>query len=343
MDSVTAFKLHAAELERTFAELSAQAGGAESRSSTLLARARENLTEAESALAASDLRLFVDRAAIVRSFNRSQVIFDSILYPETAPEVGWAACLPHKDERWEVVDTALMRLYFDKFQGGQLCWFDYKPRKLNFCNAATGGELLPCLKSYILPPNKSLPGDVLGVFDQEAVSLITANTPDVLSMRLSTTCADMKLDAALDFHAGFGGHLKEANTGFSVELELEGEVPENSQYCIEWNYSMQSGELDGMNAYALKAVGGVEDGLHSLSVPLTLTKQHASGGLYGVRLIDGVGSLITDFRFSRPLNKIIIEPLLDEAGYQGSRLRLFCPAADLADAGKRCVLFVSIV
>ena len=343
MNAANAFELHAAELEQTFENLQAQAGGAKSRASSLLAKARTFLDEAKELRSASSLESFSERAAVCRAFAEAQVIFDSVMNPETAPEEGWVECTDTADEKWRVVDTQLMRLYFDKSRGAGLSWFEYKPRKINFCNVAKSRELQPSLRAFLLNDIDDDLAKSICNFDSRAKALTTASTPDVLSIRFSTDSNGVKFDSALDFHAGFGGHLKDANTGFSIECELSGEFPEESVFCLEWNYIMQSGEVGGMTAYALKAVGGVEEGLHELSSPLVLSQEHAQGGLYGVRLIDGVGNLVTDFRFSRPLLKLSIDPVIDELGYQGSRILMYCRASDLADISQRTVLFVSIV
>ncbi|MCB0345112.1 MAG: hypothetical protein KDD66_08335 [Bdellovibrionales bacterium] len=343
MQAASVFKRRLDELEQLFGELSKQAGGEASRASNMLREARVFIDEAREHLTSSDLGSFTSRALICRCFLKARVIFDSILNPETAPEEGWAIVEEPEDERWRVIDTQLMRLYFDKQQGGRLAWFDYKPRKINFCNVVSGGEMLKSLQASLVAVSGSGTEVVHCEFDGAVKALTTASTPDVLSMRFVASKDDLRLDSGLDFHSGFGAHLKEANTGFSVEYELSGSVPPDTLFCLEWNYAMQSGEIDGMTAYALKAVGGVEDGLHSLDSPLRLNREHASGGLYGIRITDGIGNLVTDFRFSRPLVRLDADPVIDDSGFQGTRLRLYLPAADLADVKKRCVLFISIV
>lgn len=335
-----AYETQLAVLEAEFERQLSQAGGQESRSSVLLRRARVQLDEAAAELTAGELSQFVVRSRLARAMCNAMVVLDSVAHPDTAPEVGWARSDEGRSGR--MVDTQLMRLFFDIQRGGELTAFWYKPRKINFCNAAASGELLPCLKNSLVFGLGS-GSEQSTAFCGAAAIKTTASTPDVLTLRSTVSAEGAALATTLDFHAGFGAHLKEATTGLALEFELEGQNLEQAVFCSEWNFAMQSGEIEGLSAYALKAVGGVEDGLHYLNVPRELTAADARGGLYGVRLIDGVGSLVVDFRTARPLEKLCIDPLSDAGGFQGSRLRFFYPAADLIDPRRRATLFISIV
>ena len=314
------------------------------------------------------------------SFNHSmiaaRVAVDELFYPDVDPTMGW---LKHnfnqKDTSLHYVDTQLMRLFFNDANTGEICSWEYKPRRT---------ELAPRLKSLDLEnaPWNGSGNSLFFVTASESQQLecnflssplsILKQTPDLLAVRFKcdfqfftqfknklkpiTSCCEYT------FHAGVGSHRPYSTTGFTAEYWLEGESNDLAQldFAISFNLQLPSARPRNDMARLLYAVGAVSDDVYYCERDLLFTTDDVAAAMYGLRIVDSIDGSYIDYRFSRPLTKIksevvgsqstvedIINPKeeLETSKPQIAevlRLSFFMPAIKIKSIDKSISLFTSI-
>ncbi|HQH27753.1 MAG TPA: hypothetical protein PLP17_10185, partial [Oligoflexia bacterium] len=300
----------------------------------------------------------------------AQVAVDKIWRPETDPVDGWVdlAAVPRADGGEEtVVDNPFQRLYFAHSLGGALVEYDYKPRKLNLlnCEARTANSV-PAFCGKLLTREAGGGFTQLGgEFSFSSVRLIR-KSPDLLKVRFvekleaGASGARREWTGSLykDFtvRAGLGAHQANATTGFSLEYWLESDVPAAADMFVgvEWTMMLPSGDPRVMSARPLLCVGGESERVLALTQSWLLDSAFHPGGLYGVRLIDGLEGLVIDLRASHRLDFIELAPLWSEGRsavdseleqsmcFGGTRVRFIAPLSAFAGDYRSNTIFVSI-
>ena len=307
------------------------------------------------------------RRCIYEQVNIAQVEIDIITQPDIDPVLGWVRHmhLPNEESvKYVAIDTQLMRLHFDLARAGALTEFDYKGRKANLASTAWDGndslsfiegllELQPAeLSTAKLPEiNRILtpaPGSATG-------ALITRQTKDLTGLRLIRTAGVRGLkkngtqSARIVKHytvkAGIGAHLPNVTTGFSQEYWLEGDsAPGSAVYCVSrYSLMLPSANPDSISFRPLASAGGEAP----KSIPYSqffLNVNDIEGGLYGLRLIDGVSNFVLDIRSAKQLNGIGVLPLerVSDTEMNGIVLLFFVGAGRIFEDDKANTIFFSI-
>lgn len=301
----------------------------------------------------------------------AQVMLDECLYPGTDPTNGWV----HHEIREPaplhtgeiVVDTQLLRLYFDFSAGGAPSLFDYKPRKANLWHSlnSPATDQAGCILSapfaglydqqQLTRGNRrtALVGGQLGKPSTPERPLITRNTPDLLGIRFRQPVAPDP-DSCTFFHeyffrSGIGAHLPNATTGWRSEFWLEGaQAKPGLLLGVNYLIELPAGDLQGEYAKPLLCVGGIGDGRYPLTTEKLILSNSVPGGLYGIRLVDGITDLIFDLRTAKPVWGIAIAPVITVDPTEPatpttiSVLILFEPTKIFGDE-RRGLLFCSIL
>lgn len=309
------------------------------------------------------------RRAFATATVTAQVEIDSVIHPEVDPTHGWIEHVKRDfDQDGEeelIVDSQLKRLYFKPGAGGALIRFEYKPRKLDLCGAVGGdGRELSFVEGLLEIPDVQLvrenmerlaaqltplPGDV-------AELLVTKQTRDLFGLRVVRALGSRGLEArgsyaaSLTKHytvrAGIGAHLNNATTGFSFEywLEAQNAPPDNLRLASRLVFSPGSGSADSVSLRPLSAFGGAADRAFALKDLPFLKSSDVEGGLYGVRLIDGIENFVMDLRSAKPLTALGVTSIADPAGtLSGVSIVFFVDAKRVYLDDKANTFFLSIL
>jgi hypothetical protein len=183
--------------------------------------------------------------------------------------------------------------------------------------------------------------------------MISKQTPGLLGIRFSGSLADsVKEFREFTFRAGIGAHLQNATTGFALEYWVEAKTDDFESQLIElsWAFLLPSARPDAASALTLHSVGGISKEALSLDKPLYLSGDNMEGGLYGLRLVDGLNGLTTDWRSAKPLRAVSVSPQFapdpddpKNSIYTGSSLRFYIDPKRASDPHSPNTLFLSIV
>lgn len=306
------------------------------------------------------------RGAIYEALLRGQVDFDVARHPDVDPNNGWVELDRFKSADGLVeeliLDTQLMRLYLDTARGGVITEFDYKPRKTNFLNVlGDAEEALPALRDYLVTiasGGEFIPREKHYCIKSDVK--VTRHTTGLVCLRFLQQCSyrtpsgeeQVELSKEFTFKSGIGAHLSNATTGFGVEYMVEGGNPNpDAMLVVDWPFILPSGEGTASIGYPLMCVGGVSSTRFELHKESLIRGESVPGGLYGLRLIDGLRDLSLDIRVSRPLWGIKLQPLTvprsrdgeEFRSYQGTVLSFIVPVGRLINTLSGFNVFLSIM
>lgn len=293
----------------------------------------------------------------------AQVEIDFLERPEVDPNEGWIQF--HEQPQFQVyqLQSQLIEMLFKAKTGGALT-LDYKPRKTNLLSVLDKSERAGFTDFYV-----EIDGDVErlteeqltkilppppGAFSEACEFKLLKRNPSAVSIRFerefSLTKGSLLSNFSFHFKSGIGAHLTNSTTGFSVEYWLEAVDKPQALMGIQVPIMLPSSAVEGMSAIALQCVGGVSNLRRSMEEPFFISAQTIPGGLYGLRLIDGVDGFVIDFRSAKGLLGIYHRPVYsapahpDEAReYQGSLFYFLSAAHRIFGDDKANTLFVSIV
>lgn len=293
------------------------------------------------------------RKQVYKAIIHAQVEMDTIYNPEVDPIVGWVKQelidLDKDNKKFLQLDTQLMTLHFDLEKSGSVINFEYKPRKANLVNFF---EELP--ESYFAI-------DYLFEGELEKISLenqnkITLNKIDYLNTKhsldlcgfrfISEIAEEVKLIKHYSFKAGIGAYLPNSTTGFSIEYWLESakELKDNLYLVNQFSLLFPSGSELGLTIKGLGSFGGIGENSFEASKSQLLNSGSVAGGLYGLRMIDGVTNLTIDIRFSKAISAIQILPVHDqENNLVTMQLKVFVKAKNVINDDKAMMVFLSII
>jgi len=307
------------------------------------------------------------RACLYEQINIAQVEIDIIVEPDVDPVLGWVRHLhlPNDEQVKQVaIDTQLMRLHFDLARAGALTEFDYKGRKANLVSTAWDeNHSLSFLEGLVeLQPNE-LSGEKLPEINRlltpmpgsAAEALITRQTKDLTGLRLIRTADARGIKSSTNWSArivkhytvkaGIGAHLPNVTTGFSQEYWLEGTgAPGASVYCVSrFSFMLPSAHPDSISFRPLASAGG-EAPKSIRHSQFFLKANDVEGGLYGIRLIDGISNFVVDLRSAKQLNGVGCLPFeqVSDSEANGFALLFFIGAGRIYEDDKANMIFLSI-
>jgi len=260
---------------------------------------------------------------------RGEVELEKYLHPDADPTIGWIRLLPN--DHGSLVTTQLTNAFLSPT--GALTEYDYKPRKFTLFGAFPGHsfELEPSI-----PPERRIP----------STGKIIRRTLDLLSLRFEEEFVysgkSLHFVREYTFKAGIGAHLPNATTGFSLEYWVEGEIPKDLKIDLSVVLSLPSPSITAGLLKPLLCVGGVGEGLINMTEHQVLDGKSVPGGLFGVRAIDSVEDLVQDFRTSKQLEQLTVEPMTVQGVAQGVVVKFTVSAARIYSDDKSNTLFFSI-
>ena len=252
---------------------------------------------------------------------RSQVQIDSILHAEIDPIQGYLnAKTSDYDQDGEeelIIETPFQESLFKPSLGGAMIELIYKPRKLNFIAGVPSAKAKRCFTGRLLKSLDSLspapppcPADIR----------ILNKSPDSVRFRIAEPLNEPDPNVApspswtsirdFSFRGNLGAYQANATTGFAVEYWLEKHSSEanNCYFSLDFSVVLASGKRSLASFRPLLCFGGITEESQSLEQECVLDSSSAPGGLYGVRLIDGLASLVIDLRSAKALSSIRLSP-----------------------------------
>ena len=314
---------------------------------------------------------FLSRPELRSAFNQlvisADVELDYLLNPKVDPTIGWVRLAKHEGAAGGTdeftIDTQLAKFSLHPSGAGALTALEFKPAKWNVLSTMDPATLLP-LGSFVdsvvaLTEQERTSGTIPRLFGRELPTRKarpTKHSRDLLTLRVEGPLSDRFPQGVaikdFSFKAGIGAHLPNATTGLTLEywIESETQFAADDYHVVEVNLIFPSLHPGSIAAKALMCVGGVSPEQHSLDVERRFPTNSVEGGLFGVRLIDGISGFAMDLRSSKQLSLMHISPLgtaqtskAPSSSFQGIALRIALPASRIVSDGKSNTLFVSIV
>ncbi len=305
------------------------------------------------------------RKQIYKAILHAQVEIDTINNPEVDPVNGWVkqeyADLDYDGLKEIHIDTQLMNLIFKPELSGALVDFEYKPRKTNLVNYSPEYEAALNYVDYFFEKDfnsLSIP-EIKELVGQQAKATIaiptdylkTKYSKDLAGFRLikelkSNSLNSVKIIKHFNFKAGIGGHLPNCTTGFSTEywLESASEINDNLLLANQFSFLFPSASEQGMFLRPLSVFGGIAEKAIDASKEQLIPYTSVEGGLYGIRIIDGLSNLIMDIRSAKPLSGALVYPLFDaNSNLQSMVLLFFIKAKTVFTDEKANMIFLSIM
>ena len=303
---------------------------------------------------------------MIRALISCQVELDYLRSPEVDPFVGWITT--GNDQRVEtgtytLVDTQLYRAYVDH-QSASVVSFQYKPRKLDLMAGVWEGGGVLSTSQRLFEPSAKEP-----INADTAARLIVKSgfetspkdpkvetkikTKDLVRIHASSSAENGAIKECRDilFKAGIGAHLANATTGFSIEHWVESKNALASQMlCLQLNLGLPTRDINLISTRTLTAFGGTSERANQQLARGTFIKSaDEPAGVHGVRLIDGLGTLILDIRSAKPLNALSVtpdysagEPEAEGGQVVGLILQFFIDARRILADDKANTVFISI-
>ena len=250
----------------------------------------------------------------------TEVEIDAIKHSDVDPSNGWL----HLKERpapcgspESSIDNPFIRIYFDAAQGGAIAEFDYKPRKLNL--VPSGGACSACFCTVrgdeIIFPDTAAAHAQLQMPPNSGPKVLRRN-PDLAALRFTESLSggppQIEYTISKDFYvrAGLGAYQANSTTGFNIEYWISGptEPPADLHVAFFFSFIFPSGDLRVMSGRPLLCAGGETEWVFPLEKENLLHSTDVPGGLYGLRLIDGIDSFIIDLRSAKPFSFIKYQP-----------------------------------
>ncbi len=250
------------------------------------------------------------RDSVIRSYLSAQVEIDTILSPRVDPNDGWVKLVDRAPAGRTIVDTQLMRLEFTDC--GDLVSLGYKPRKCELV-----AQLAADAGAWLFASN----------WVADSAPFVLARTPGFLRIRFAestaaeTTASEssrIQLDKIFSVKSGIGAYLNDSTTGFSLEIKrknskvAEVSAPLNTlpSFKLRQVILLPSGVAAMASVAPLLSFGGV--GKADLDFTTAeFTANSLPGGLFGVRLVDGLDDFTVDFRSSKPILRVEARQLFD--------------------------------
>ncbi|MBP9838022.1 MAG: DUF1926 domain-containing protein [Proteobacteria bacterium] len=303
------------------------------------------------------------RKRIFSDIIKAQVEIDFINNPDVDPTNGWVRhqFIDIDDDGAQelMIDTQLQTLFFNPRLSGAVVEYDYKPRKANLVNTFSEKQLDLSLVEAIIPkvlvPASNEPALILlNRISAQAASLsechINRHAPDLISVRFNKTLvndknAEFKLYKDVIVKSGIGAYLNNATTGFSWEYWIEGEnKPEEEDIFLnQVSFMLPSFSLDGISLRPLSTFGGVSDSAFELARGKAFEYKEVEGGLYGVRIIDGIANFVIDVRSAKAINKCLVFPLVVNSVFYGVTIHFYVEAKRIFEDTKANTIFFSIM
>ncbi len=304
---------------------------------------------------------FHDRCEFFEVVTRAQVEIDDVIRPNVDPLEGWVTHdivdYNHDNNAELIVDTQLMRLYFDPNGAGRIDELDFKPWKLNLLDTVspTGANqlILTSDSALSLEMHESESPWTHKENIRNSQFRVLRSTRDTLGVRFASEIfyanGHGKFSQDMLFRSGIGAHLNNATTGYSTEYYFESQtIVREMLLGLGWNVYFRTGEPHLESFQPLLSVGGVSESRSTLVKPVLLRPNDVPGGIYGVRLQEGVTEGLIDFRSAKPLAAIAVIPILRSKtpvreGYQGLRIVLYIEAKRILSDENTNTVFVSIL
>lgn len=279
-------------------------------------RANVSLSSAEELLGAvastspNDVDLSTSRK-ISAALISGMVEIDQVTHPQIDPSQGWvemmaSKLLPEGDSFG--VDTQLMRLFFGE-RG--LCTWAYKPRRIDLCSSGLSSPI-----EWVQDQNTLLPTGVFTTASPVEVWSVLRRSKDIQVLRsqknLPSKWGSGIVYKDFIFKAGIGAHLPCSTTGFSIELWMEDlgvTFPPEAVLVQQWLLTFPGCAMDAISFRTLHSFGGISEHAQGLSDFVIQHERDVSAGLHGLRVIDGLESLVIDFRTARGLKAVSYQKL----------------------------------
>ncbi|MDR2337265.1 MAG: hypothetical protein LBE20_01275 [Deltaproteobacteria bacterium] len=280
----------------------------------------------------------------------TQVNIDAIPKPDVDPNLGWVRFIVENynlpEEELFNIDTQLMTLRFAPFYQGALVGFEYKPRKVNL--SVSNFDLGESSFKTYLTNNLEFQTQANSVVSQPTTVSILTHTQDLLYVLFKTELLSAgKITIFKDYKvkSGLGSHLPNTTTGFSMKYWLESKPSQtvlvDKFLVLEMSLFLPTGMPDSLVAQTLMCIGGVDQRLYALANPAQV--KSVPGGLYGVRLIDGLDNFVLDLRSAKKLEHILLSPIFNsDQTYCGTKIAFYIEALDIMGIDKSNTIFVSI-
>ena len=293
---------------------------------------------------------YLARRNAVRYLLCAEVEADAISHPEVDPSDGWIN-RQHVDydgdgEAEWIFESPFFRCCFKPSLSAAV-EFNYKPRKIDLLNTALNSD-----------GNYSFRGVITAGSEQSHLAgsraiLLRAN-PDIAVFRLEEKLAlPGREDCYLlykDFtvKAGLASFPAGATATFPLEYWIEetSAPTDPATFALDFCLMLPSGELGSYSARPLLCFGGEGEKAFPLLDPLEITKDKSPGGVYGVRLIDGVDNFIIDLRTTKEVAAVQLIPLTDsESGEPfcgGIQVRLISPLSSVSGDTNSNILYFTV-
>lgn len=297
----------------------------------------------------------------------SQVELDSLKHPNTDPLIGWIEHSTTKDSEQNLreisVSNPFINLSFSAESGGSIIIAEYKARKVDLLNSLDPNEPLYAFSGRLL--HKKNWREKVAVHDKPVIGKLQVMrvSPDILILRgtqlLSTPASpqNQKNTNPITFCKDFlikstlGGHLANSSYGLTMNYWLEGQesIFPNFFIAVESVFTLPSAYIDSQRARPLLCVGAESEQTVLLNSNCLLKSSNFPGGLYGIRLIDGITSFIIDIRSSKQLDSIMLSPINQiksedqEFDLASIKVVLVSEAHQIRDMDHQNSIFVSVV
>lgn len=281
-----------------------------------LNRAEEYLLSAEGLLGtiASSNSYDVDLSTSIKiseALIAGMVEIDQVTHPKIDPNQGWvemmaSELLPEGDSYG--VDTQLMRLFFGN---GGLCTWAYKPRRVDLCSSGLSSPM-----EWVQDQNTLSSTGVFTTASPAEVWSVLRRSKDIQVLRsqknLPSKWGSGVVYKDFIFKAGIGAHLPCSTTGFSIELWMEGlgtSFPEEAVLVQQWLLTFPGCATDSISFRLLQSFGGISEHAQGVSDFFIQYGRDVPAGLHGLRVIDGLESLVIDFRTAHGLRAVSCQKL----------------------------------
>lgn len=289
------------------------------------------------------------RIAAFAAVISADVEIEAIRYADIDPNEGWARLLektPTAD--YYTIDTQLLRMTFSRKSHGGLISCHYKPRKINLCNVLCQSDYRYsfCTSLIEKPENASqLLHSAPAAPATEINYLKNRRTSGLVGIRLTKSFAqhsDVKLVEDYTVRSGLGAYNNNSTTGWTFEHWLEGKPSDNALVRIDFHFQLATPIPHAISTRALTIASAEAEHAAFLDKPHLLQTNDISGGLHGIRLIDGINNFTIDLRSAKPLVAATVIPQIEGEVLQGIAASFYLPAKNLLEDNHSNTIYVSI-
>lgn len=248
----------------------------------------------------------------------SQVELAYYLNEQLDPQFGWLDFEESEQENpeWASLTNPFISIKFDTHRQGTVSRIEYFPRKL---------LLLDCEPSHFFSLSPVATGEIRTHTIVKSSDIESSKTPrvppfvarrqlDLMALRFDekvpfgSNHSTSTVRKTIYFKSMLGAFMPNSTTGYSFEFWLE-ESPEdiNELYLIFHHTVLMPNQRDLISMRPLLPLAG-EGQLHYLTEDaLMLRSEDLSGGLSGLRLIEGSSHFVLDYRFARTIEQLTVQ------------------------------------